>query len=156
MAFPMVRGYLDVNRAFIALKCLGAAEQTLDETIRYVTGRRQFGVPVATFQGVAFPIVEAATLLEAARWLAYKVLWLRQRGLPCDREGAMAKWWVPKIAAEVIHECLLLHGHYGYTRELPIEQRLRDVIGWQIGAGTPQIQKLILARRLLGTEAGSR
>jgi cyclohexanecarboxyl-CoA dehydrogenase len=156
MAFPMIRSYLDVNRAFIALKCLGAAQQTLDETIEHVGRRRQFGRNLSAFQGVAFPIAEAATLLEAARWLCYRVLWLRQRGLPCDREGAMAKWWVPEIAAEAIHECLLLHGHAGYTRDLPIEQRLRDVIGWQIGDGTPQIQKLILARRLLGAEAGSR
>jgi cyclohexanecarboxyl-CoA dehydrogenase len=154
-AFPMIRRYLDVNRAFIALKCLGAAQQTLDETIVHVRSRTQFGVPLATFQGVAFPIVEAATLLEAARWLAYRVLWLRQRGEPCDVEGAMAKWWVPEIAVETIRQCLILHGHYGYTRELPIEQRLRDVIGWQIGDGTPQIQKLILARRLLGKEHGS-
>ena len=152
----MIRSYLDVNRAFIALKCLGAAVQTLDETIEYVGQRKQFGLPLAAFQGVAFPIAEAATLLEAARWLSYKILWLRQRGLPCDREGAMAKWWVPKISAEAIHECLLLHGHTGYTRDLPIEQRLRDVIGWQIGDGTPQVQKLILARRLLGKEAASR
>ncbi len=156
MAFPMIRSYLDVNRAFIALKCLGAAQQTVDETIQDVKERKQFSVPLATFQGVAFPIAEAATLLEAARWLSYKILWLRQNGQRCDREGAMAKWWVPKIAAEIIHECLLLHGHYGYTKDLPIEQRLRDVIGWQIGDGTPQIQKLILARLIFGKEYGTR
>ncbi|MFQ5699972.1 MAG: acyl-CoA dehydrogenase family protein [Myxococcota bacterium] len=155
-AFPMIREYLDLNRAFIALKCIGAAQQTLDETMEYVRGRKQFGTPIAAFQGVAFPIVEAATLLEAARWLSYRVLWLRERELPCDMEGAMVKWWVPKIAGEIIHECLLLHGHYGYTKDLPIEQRLRDVIGWQIGDGTPQIQKLILARRLLGREFSPR
>jgi cyclohexanecarboxyl-CoA dehydrogenase len=151
-AFPMIREFFDLNRAFIALKCLGAAQQTLDETIEHVKGRKQFGTPLSTFQGVAFPIAEAATLIEAARWLAYKVLWLKDQGQPCDMEGAMSKWWIPKICAEIIHECLLLHGHYGYTRDLPIEQRLRDVIGWQIGDGPAQIQKLILARRLLGRE----
>jgi len=152
MAFPMIRRYLDVNRAFIALKCIGAALQTLDETVEYARSRVQFGSPLASFQGVAFPLVEAATLLEAARLLSYKVLWLRQQGKPCDLEGAMAKWWVPQICAATIHQCLLIHGHYGYTTELPIEQRLRDVIGWQIGDGTPQIQKVILARKLLGRE----
>jgi cyclohexanecarboxyl-CoA dehydrogenase len=68
----------------------------------------------------------------------------------------MVKWWVPGVAAETIHQCLLLHGHTGYTRDLPIEQRLRDVIGWEIGDGTPQIQKLILARRLIGREFSPR
>ena len=151
-AFPMIREFFDLNRAFIALKCLVAAQQTLDETIEHVKGRQQFGTPLSCFQGVAFPIAEAATLIEAARWLAYKVLWLKDEGQPCDTEGAMSKWWIPKICAEIIHECLLLHGHYGYARDLPIEQRLRDVIGWQIGDGPAQIQKLILARKLLGRE----
>jgi len=125
---------------------------SLDETIEHVKGRRQFETPLSTFQGVAFPITEAATLIEAARWFAYKVLWLKDQGQRCDTEGTMAKLWIPKICAEIIHECLLLHGHYGYTRDLPIEQRRRDVIGWQIGDGPAQIQKLILARRLLGRE----
>lgn len=151
MAFPMIRHYLDVNRAFIALKCVGAALQTLEETIEHAKHREQFGRPLASFQGVAFPLVEAATLLEAGRLLSYKVLWLRQEGKPCDVEGAMVKWWVPQIAAATIHQCLLIHGHYGYTKELPIEQRLRDVIGWQIGDGTPQIQKVILARKIFGS-----
>ncbi|MCP3990120.1 MAG: hypothetical protein GY724_13675 [Actinomycetia bacterium] len=149
-AFPMIREFFDLNRAFIALMCLGAAQQTLDETIEHVNARSQFGTPLSSFQGVSFPIVEAATKIEAARLLAYKVLWLKDQGLRCDVEGAMAKWWIPKLCVEVIHECLLLHGHYGYTKELPIEQRLRDVIGWQIGDGPAQIQKVILARRLLG------
>ena len=151
-AFPMIREFFDLNRAFIALKCLGAAQQTVDETIEHLKARKQFGQSLSTFQGVAFPIAEAATLIEAARWLAYKVLWLKDQGKRCDMEGAMAKWWIPKICVEIIHECLLLHGHAGYTKSLPIEQRLRDVIGWQIGDGPAQIQKLILARRLFGRE----
>lgn len=151
-AFGMVLSYLDVNRAFIGLKCVGAALQTLDETIEYTKARRQFGQPISRFQGVAFPLAEAATLLEAARWLCYRVLWKFENGRPCTKEGAMVKWWVPEIAADAIHQCLLLHGHYGYSRDLPIEQRLRDVIGWQVGDGTAQIQKLIISRQLLGRE----
>jgi len=153
-AFKMIMKYLDINRAFIGLMCLGAAAQTLDETIRYVKEKQAFGLPIGRFQGVAFPIAEAATLLEMARLLCYKILWKRQNGLACALEGAMAKWWAPKTCVEVIHECLLLHGHYGYTDEFPIEQRLRDVIGWQIGDGTPQIQKLIISRLLLGKDFG--
>ena len=155
-AFPMIRRFFDVNRAFIGLKCLGAARQTLDETIAHVTGRVQFGAPLATFQGVAFPMAEAATHLELARWQCYRVLWMREHDIPCATEAAMVKWWAPKVAAEAVHQCLILHGHLGYTRRLPIEQRLRDVLGWQIGDGTPQIQKLIVARALLGKGAGVR
>jgi len=152
----MIRRFFDVNRAFIGLKCLGAARQTLHETIAHVTGRVQFGAPLATFQGVAFPIAEAATHLELARWQCYRVLWMREHDIPCATEAAMVKWWAPKVAAEAVHQCLILHGHLGYTRRLPIEQRLRDVLGWQIGDGTPQIQKLIVARALLGKGAGVR
>jgi len=146
----MIRKFFDVNRAIIALKCVGAAAQSLDETVAYVKGREQFGAPLASFQGVAFPLAEAATHLELARWLSYRVLWMRERAIPCAAEGAMVKWWATKAAADAIHQCLLLHGHLGYTRRLPIEQRLRDVIGWQIGDGAPQIQKIIIARALLG------
>ena len=149
-AFPMIRKFFDVNRAIIGLKCIGAARQTLDETIAHVQSRVQFGAPLASYQGVAFPIAEAATVLELARWQCYRVLWMREHGMPCAMEGAMVKWWATKVAAEVIHQCLLLHGHLGYTSRLPIEQRLRDVIGWQIGDGAPQIQKLIIARSLFG------
>ena len=64
----------------------------------------------------------------------------------------MAKWWVPRTCVDVIHECLLLHGHYGYTDEFSVERRLREVIGWQIGDGTANIQKLIIARELIGRD----
>jgi cyclohexanecarboxyl-CoA dehydrogenase len=151
-AFKAIMSFFDVNRAFIGLKCLGATEQTLDETIEYAKKRKQFGVPIAAFQGVSFPIAEAVTLVEAARLLCYKILWLRHNNQPCALEGAMAKWWVPQISAEIIHQCLLIHGHYGYNKELPIEQRLRDVIGWQIGDGTPQIQKVLISRILFGRD----
>jgi cyclohexanecarboxyl-CoA dehydrogenase len=151
-AFPMISKFFDINRAVIGLKCVGAAQQTVDETIAYTRTRTQFGQPLASFQGVAFPVVEGATFLELARWHCYRVLWMRERGVPCTKEGAMAKWWVPLVAADVIRQCLVLHGHYGYSRELPIEQRLRDVIGWQIGDGAENVMKLIVARELFGKE----
>ncbi len=136
----------------IALKCVGAALQSLDETVEHVRRRVAFGAPLAAHQGATFPLTEAATQLELARWLAYRVLWMRQNGIPCQREGAMVKWWTSKIAAEAIHKCLLLHGHYGYSKELPIQQRLRDVIGWQIGDGSEEVMKLILTRELLSRD----
>lgn len=148
--FRQVMGGFDLSRALIALQCLGAAEQTLDETIAHVKERPSFGRPLAQYQGVAFPLAEAHTHIEMAKELCYKTLWLRDEGLPHTKEASMCKWIGPATAREVIHQCLLLGGHVAYTKELPIEQRLRDVIGLEIGDGTAQIQKMVIARELLG------
>jgi cyclohexanecarboxyl-CoA dehydrogenase len=147
-AFLRISRFFDVNRAVIGLKCVGAAQQSIDETVAHAKTRVVFGAPLAAHQAASFALAEAETSLELARWQCYRVLWMRQRGIPCQREGAMAKWWAPKVAAEVIHKCLLLHGHRGYSRELPLEQRLRDVIGWQIGDGSEEVMKLIIVRGL--------
>ncbi len=154
-AFVRISRFFDVNRAVIGLKCIGAAQQTLDETVERARERVVFGAPLAAHQGVSFPLAEAATVLELARWQCYRVLWMRQQGIPCQGEGAMVKWWAPKKAAEVIHKCLLVHGHYGYSRELPIQQRLRDVIGWQIGDGSEEVMKLLIARHLFDPKAAA-
>jgi len=151
--FRHVMESFDYNRVLVALACLGAAQVSLDETMAYVKERRAFGRVLATFEGVSFPIAEAATHIDAARWLCYRALWLAEHGLPHTKESAMVKWWAPKLSVDTIHECLLLHGHYGYTDELPFEQRLRDVIGLEIGDGTAQIMKTIVARELMGREA---
>jgi cyclohexanecarboxyl-CoA dehydrogenase len=150
--FYLVMNAFDYSRVIIALMCLGAAEQSLDETIAYVKQRQAFDRPLAKFEGVSFPIAEHATMVEAARWLCYRALWLRDQGLPHAKEAAMVKWWGPKVAVDAIHDCLLLHGHYGYTQDLPLEQRLRDVIGLEIGDGTAQVSKIVIARELFGRE----
>jgi cyclohexanecarboxyl-CoA dehydrogenase len=150
--FYLVMSAFDYSRVIIALMCIGAAEQSLDETIDYVKKREPFGRPLAKFEGVSFPIAEHATMLEAARWLCYRTLWLRDYGLPHSKEAAMVKWWGPKVAVDAIHDCLLLHGHYGYTQDLPLEQRLRDVIGLEIGDGTGQVSKIVIVRELFGRE----
>jgi cyclohexanecarboxyl-CoA dehydrogenase len=147
----VMRGF-DYNRVAIALACVGVAQASLEETMKYVRERTAFGKPLARYEGVSFPIAEAATQLEAARLFCYRALWLCDRGLPHTKEAAMVKWWAPKIARETIHQCLLLHGHYGYTDELPFEQRLRDVIGLEIGDGSAEIMKIIVARELMGRE----
>jgi cyclohexanecarboxyl-CoA dehydrogenase len=142
----------DFNRAIIALACVGAAQQSLEETIEYTKGRQVFGRPLAKFEGVSFQVAEYLTLVEAARLVAYKCLWLKDQGLPHTKESAMAKWMGPKVSADAIHTCLILHGHYGYNMDSPLEQRLRDVIGLEIGDGTPEIMKGIIAREAFGRE----
>jgi len=148
--FYYIMNAFDYNRALIGLMCIGAARQSLDETVQYVKDRRSFGRPLSMNQGVSFPLAEADTYLELARNLSFKVLWLRDNNRPHRKEAAMCKWWTPKVCVEIIHQCLLIHGHYGYSQDHPHEQRLRDVLGWEIGDGTAQIQKLIIARDLIG------
>jgi cyclohexanecarboxyl-CoA dehydrogenase len=154
--FATVMGHFDYSRAAIGLQCLGAARTSLNETYAYVKQRRAFGKPIAAFQGVSLPLAEQATLVDAARWLCYRTLWLRQDGLPHTAEAAMSKWWAPVVAKNAIEACLLTHGHYGWSDELPFQQRFRDVFGYQIGDGTAQIQKQIIATRLIGPEVRDR
>lgn len=150
--FREVMEGFDYSRMLLGLMCLGAAQQSLDETMLYVRQREAFGGPISRFQGVSFPIAEAATFLDAARWQCYHALWLRERGRAHTAEAAMCKWWCPKLSAEILHECMLLHGHSGYSDEFPHQQRMRDVMGIEIGDGTAQIMKLVIARQLLGRE----
>ncbi|MGO1259578.1 MAG: acyl-CoA dehydrogenase family protein, partial [Brachybacterium sp.] len=150
--FTQVMQGFDFSRALIGLQVIGAAQVTLEETWEYTSGRMAFDRPLSSFQGVAFPLAEAETLLEAARLLCQKTLWLKDSGLPHTKEAAMCKWWAPKTAYDVIHQCLLSHGQYGYLTDRPIEQRLRDVLGLQIGDGTAQIMKLVIARHSVDRE----
>jgi cyclohexanecarboxyl-CoA dehydrogenase len=101
---------------------------------------------------VAFPLAECATQLRGARLVCYEALWRKDRGLEHSAEAAMAKLWAPRLAVDVIHQCLLTLGHLGYSNESPVGQRLRDVIGLEIGDGTAQVSSLVIARHLLGRE----
>ena len=150
--FSRVMQAFDYTRALIGLMCLGAAQATLEETVAYLKQRTSFGKPISTNQGASFPVAEASAKLEMARWLCYRTLWLRDQGLPHTREAAMCKMKIPQMCADVIQQCLILHGHYGYTQDYPVEQRLRDVIGQIIADGAPQIMKIIVARDLFGRE----
>ena len=151
--FVQVMQGFDFSRSLIGLMCIGAAEQSVEEACRYVAGREAFGGSLARFEGVSFPLAEAAVELRAARHLCYEALWLRDRGKPHGWVAAGAKWLAPELSARVLHQCLLLHGHSGFSLDLPHQQRMRDVIGLEIGDGTAQIMKLIVARELLGRAA---
>src|SRR6202035_2783544 len=148
--FIQVMQGFDFSRALIGLMCIGAAQQSVDETCSYVTERQAFGGSLARFEGISFPLAEAAVKLRAARLLCYESLWLKDRGLPHTTEAAGCKWLGPELAADVLHQCLLLHGHLGFSRDLPHQQRMRDVIGLEIGDGTAQIMKTLVAREIIG------
>ena len=151
--FSKIMTGFDFSRALIGLECLGPAQASVDETWHYTSERSAFERPIAQFQGVSFPLAEAETQLTMMRQLCYYTLSLRDRRLPHTAEAAMCKWYVPKVACEIIHQCLLTHGHYGYTTDLPFHQRYLDVMGLQIGDGTAQIQKLVIAREKVGRVA---
>jgi len=153
--FTQVMAGFDYSRALIALQCLGAAQASIDEAWQYTGEREAFGAPIARFQGVTFPLVEGETLVGAARQLSYHALSLRDAGLPHTAEAAMVKWLAPKTAFDVIHQCLLTFGHYGWSMDLPHQQRLRDVMGLEIGDGTAGIMKMIVARERTGRTAAS-
>lgn len=148
--FVQVMQGFDFSRALIGLQCIAVARTCLDETWAFIQERQAFGRPLAANQGITFPLAELETQLEGARLVCLKALWLKARGLPHTREAAMAKWWAPRLAFDIVQQCLLTHGHGGYSTELPFEQRLRDVLGMQIGDGTAQIMKMIIAREHAG------
>jgi cyclohexanecarboxyl-CoA dehydrogenase len=152
--FVQVMQGFDYSRALIGLQVLAVARVSLEETWDYVTQREAFGKPLAAFQGVSHPLAEFDTQIEGARLLCLQTLWLKDRGAPHTAQAAMCKWWGPKLAYDAIHQCLLMHGHGGYDRG-PLEQRLRDVLGFQIGDGTAQIMKTIVARDRAGRAAVS-
>ena len=150
--FVQVMQGFDFSRALIGLQVLSVARVALEETWDYVAQREAFGKPLAAFQGVSHPLADFETQVEAARLLCLQTLWLKDHHLPHTAEAAMCKWWGPKLAYDVIHQCLLCFGHGGYDRGV-MEQRLRDVLGFQIGDGTAQIMKTIIARAHAGRKA---
>ncbi|KQP23092.1 cyclohexanecarboxyl-CoA dehydrogenase [Pseudorhodoferax sp. Leaf267] len=150
--FVQVMQGFDFSRALIGLQVLAVARASLQETWEYVAQREAFGKPLSAFQGVSHPLADFDTQVEAARLLCLQALWLKDKGAPHSAEAAMCKWWAPKLAFDAIHQCLLSFGHGGYDRGA-MEQRLRDVLGFQIGDGTAQIMKTIIARTRAGRQA---
>lgn len=142
--------FFDYNRAFLALACLGAAERSLEEIIQHVQDRTTFGQPLAKYQGVTFQVAEHLTRIEAAKLLAYKVLWMRDQGVRHSKEAAMVKWFGIHEAYQALHTCLILSGWPGYDAQLPHDRRMRDVMGLELGDGTPEIMKMVVAREAIG------
>jgi cyclohexanecarboxyl-CoA dehydrogenase len=150
--FVQVMQGFDFSRALIGLQVLAVARVALEEAWAHAAQREAFGKPLSAFQGVSHPLAELDTQVSAARLLCLQTLWLKDRGLPHTAEAAMCKWWAPKLAFDTIHQCLLVHGHGGYDRGA-MSQRLRDVLGFEIGDGTAQIMKTIIARSRAGRSA---
>jgi butyryl-CoA dehydrogenase len=140
---------LDSGRIGIGALSLGIAEGAFDEALRYASLRRQFGQPIASFQGVQFQLSDMATEIEAGRHLVYHAAWLAQNGRPFGKEAAMAKLFCSELAMRATIKAVQIHGGYGYTKEYPVERMMRDAKICEIGEGTSEIQRLVIARHLL-------
>jgi cyclohexanecarboxyl-CoA dehydrogenase len=145
---------LAASKVLVCCGCLGTARAALDEAVAWAEERVTFGKTLSSRQGIAFPLADAATHLEAARLLAHKALWKADRGLDFRREAAMAKSWIPALASAVCHEAILTIGHVAYSREHPAQLRLRDVLATELGEGPANTQRMIIARDMLGVTPG--
>ncbi len=150
MGFVNFLKTLDAGRIGIGALSLGLAEGALQESLKYTSERRQFGKPVAAFQGVHFQLADMATEIEAARHLVYNAGWLKQNGKPHKKEAAMAKLFASELCMRATTTAVQLHGGYGYTTEYPVERMMRDAKVCEIGEGTSEIQRIVIARELLG------
>ncbi len=142
---------LDGGRISIAALALGMAQGALDAAIKYAKQRKQFGQPISEFQAIQFKLADMATEVEAARLLVYQAAWLADKNnVRFTRESSMAKLFASEVAVRVANECVQIHGGYGFIKDYPAEKFYRDVKLCTIGEGTSEIQKLVIARQLLG------
>jgi len=141
---------LDGGRIGLGALALGLAEGALEECLQYTATRKQFGKAIASFQGVHFALADMATEIEAAKHLVYHAAWLKQTGHPFKREAAMAKLYASELCMRATTKAVQLHGGYGYTTEYPVERMMRDAKICEIGEGTSEIQRIVIARSLLG------
>ena len=147
--FKVFLDTLDGGRISIAAHALGIAQGALEASLRYTGERVQFGRPINKFQGIQFKLADMGTRIHAARLMTYHAAWLRQTGRPHKKEASMAKLFASEAAMDVTIDAVQLHGGFGYSREYPVERMMRDAKITEIGEGTSEIQRILIARELL-------
>lgn len=147
--FGIAMKTLDGGRIGIAAQALGIAEGALDEAIKYMKERKQFGRPIAAFQGLQWMVAEMSTKIEAARFLVYKAAWLKENKQPYSVDAARAKLYAAEVAMDVTTKAVQLFGGYGYTKEYPVERMMRDAKITEIYEGTSEVQKMVISGSLL-------
>jgi butyryl-CoA dehydrogenase len=140
---------LDAGRIGIAALSLGLAEGAFEAALKYSTERKQFGQAIVNFQGVSFPLADMATEIEAGKHLLYGATKLAQEGRPFGKEAAMAKLFCSELSMRATIKSIQIHGGYGYTKDYPVERMMRDAKICEIGEGTSEVQRLVIARHLL-------
>ncbi len=144
----LMRGF-DRARVNLGASCLGVGRAALEFAVDYAKERHTFGKPIGQHQAVGFMLADMATQLDAARLLVWRAAWLDDEGKPFSKEASMAKLFASEMAAKATHDALQIAGGYGYSRDMPLEKWCRDVRLEEIEEGTSQIQRLVIARRLL-------
>ena len=145
---------LDGGRISIAALAVGIAQAAYDAAVPYAQTREQFGKPIGSFQGVAFMIADMATEIEAARSMVWKSAWLKDQGRDYSLVAAQAKLFASEVSSRVTNAAIQVHGGYGYVTEYPVERFMRDAKLTEIGEGTSQVQRLVIARKILGLRIG--
>ena len=148
--FAVAMATLDGGRIGIAAQALGIAQAAYDVAREYALERRQFGKRIADFQAIQWKLADMATEIDAARLLVYRAAWLKQEGRPHTEEGAKAKLFASEMARRQTAEAIQVLGGYGYTKEFPVERYYRDAKITEIYEGTSEIQRLVIARSILG------
>ncbi len=148
--FSIAMRTLDLSRPYTAVIAIGIARRALDCAVQYARDRKQFGRPIGEFQMVGAMIADAATEIAAARLLTYHSAWLVDQKKKNTLESSMAKRLAADVAMKVATDAVQIHGGYGYTKEYPVEKLMRDAKLMQIYEGTSQIQRVVIARELLG------
>jgi alkylation response protein AidB-like acyl-CoA dehydrogenase len=148
--FAVAMATLDGGRIGIAAQALGIAQAAYDVARAYALERRQFGKRIADFQAIQWKLADMATEIDAARLLVYRAAWLKQEGQPHTEEGAKAKLFASEMARRQTAEAIQVLGGYGYTKEFPVERYYRDAKITEIYEGTSEIQRLVIARSILG------
>jgi len=148
--FKVAMSALDRGRLGVAAGAVGVAQACLDASIAFVKDRRQFGQRVADFQMIQATLADMAADVEAARLLVYRAAWAKDQGLPTTKATSIAKLFATEAAMKAASEAVLMHGNRGYSNEYPVERYYRDIKGLQIYEGTSHIQRLIIARELVG------
>jgi alkylation response protein AidB-like acyl-CoA dehydrogenase len=141
---------LDAGRIGIAALSVGLAQGAFEAARHYALGRRQFGQPIASFQAIQWKLADMATRIEAARLLTYRAAYLKDQGRRTTLDSAMAKLYSSEVAVRAAEESVQIHGGYGFVKDYPAEKFFRDVKLTTIGEGTSEIQRLVIARQLLG------
>ena len=145
---------LDGGRISIAALSVGLAQSAFEQATNYARERQAFGHPIASFQAIQWMLADAATEIHAARLMVYNAAWLKGAKRPFSKEAAMAKLFASEMAERVCRNAIQIHGGYGYSREFSVELTYRDARLMTIGEGTSEIQRLVIARRVLEEELG--
>ena len=150
MGFYQLMQFFSRGRVAVAAQAVGIAQGAFDEAFNYSQEREQFGRPIVEFQSTQFKLAEMATDIDAARLLTYRAAWQIAQGGNPAKEASMAKLFASRVAREVANEALQIHGGYGFIKEYPVERFYRDAKITELYEGTSEVQKLIIARALLG------